>query len=319
MMKRTVSSLFIWFILGMMTCLMAGCALGKGTSRFQVETEEVRVTIPGMEGEKTFLYLSDLHLILESDQIAAKDLEEVRSRMAWSSHDGVTAADSWPGWVECLNGRKADAILFGADMIDFASRANVDCLKEGLKKLEHPWLYVRADHDLAPSYLDGVFETESIGYQRKIGETLKEDAFADVMVLEFEDLIVAGWNNSTAQLTEAGLLQMKSLFKTGKPIILLTHVPIKPLGDDSLSEASKEAWGGRELLWGLPGTDCAYQANETTSEFLRMIYDENTPVCEILCGHLHFTWDGQVTEKVHQHVFGAALDRQYGVIRVTGK
>lgn len=278
---------------------------------FPVEMETVHVQIPGMEGERFLLYLSDLHLILESDQIDEKELENVRARMAWSSYEGMTAADSWKSWVNYLNAMQGDCegVLFGADMIDFASKANVDCLREGLEELKLPWLYVRADHDLAPSYLYGVFEPDSLEYQNTISP------YEEVMTMEFPEFLIAGWNNSTAQLSETGLARMKELFALGKPVILLTHVPIKPLQDESLAEKSREIWGGRELIW---GEGCNNAPNETTKEFLNMIYAEDTPVCEILCGHLHFTWDGQVTEKVHQHVFGPAFERKLGVIWISG-
>ena len=278
---------------------------------FPVEMETVHVRIPGMEGERFLLYLSDLHLILESDQIDEKELDNVRARMAWSSYEGMTAADSWKLWVEYLNAMQgySDGVLLGADMIDFASKANVDCLREGLQELKLPWLYVRADHDLAPSYLYGVFEPDSLEYQNTISPC------EEVMTMEFPEFLVVGWNNSTAQLSGTGLARMKELFGQGKPVILLTHVPIKPLQDESLAEKSGEIWNGRELIW---GEGCSNAPNETTKEFLDMICAEDTPVCEILCGHLHFTWDGQVTEKVHQHVFGPAFERKLGVIRVTG-
>ena len=308
-----------------------------------VTWEKVHVTIPGMRENKKLLYVSDLHLITESDQIAPSELENVRARMAWSSHDGMTAEEAWPIWVDYLNIIENDGILFGADMVDFGSKSNVECLKKGLDRLEDPWLYVRADHDYAPAYLNGIYESESIGYQREIDGT-----YDDVMFLEYEEFIVAGWNNSTAQMTPEGLEKMKQLFAMEKPVILLTHVPIQPMveaegqsGSDaltnskqgssgqgaserqedckSLTDASKEAWGGRVLLWGKQGTECFYQPNETTQEFLQMIYDENTPVVEILCGHLHFSWDGHVTKNVHQHVFGAALDRHAGFVTISGQ
>lgn len=306
--------------------------------RRSLQFEKVHVTIPGMKGSKTLVYLSDLHVIADTSQVAAADLENVELRMNhWSAYDGMTAADAWTLWVDYLNAVHPEGVLLGADMVDFASKANVESFKKGLERLDIPWLYVRADHDLAPSYLDGVYETESWGYQREIKgyqDTFVENAeegagasrtclvdgdFADVMTMEFADFIVAGWNNSTALMTEAGLAKMREVFAQGKPVILLTHVPIQPLADDTLTTASQEAWNGNALLWGRAGAGTFYVPNETTAAFLEMIYDENTPVVEILCGHLHFSWDGQVTRGVHEHVFGAAMERHVGVVTISAE
>ncbi len=352
--------------------------------RRSLQFEKVHVMIPGMKGSKTLVYLSDLHVIADTSQVAAADLENVELRMNhWSAYDGMTAADAWTLWVDYLSAVTPEGVLLGADMVDFASKANVESFKKGLERLDVPWLYVRADHDLAPSYLDGVFETESWGYQREIKgyqDTFVENAeegagasriclvdgdFADVMTMEFADFIVAGWNNSTAQMTEAGLAKMREVFAQGKPVILLTHVPIQPLVEAavtatdatsqasvtaetatdatsqtnvtaetatdasdqantiastiSLTTASREAWNGNVLLWGRAGTGTFYVPNETTAAFLEMIYDDDTPVVEILCGHLHFSWDGQVSPKVHEHVFGPAMERCMGVVTISSE
>lgn len=272
--------------------------------------ERVHVTIPGMKGRKKMIYLSDLHVITENDQIATDSLAVVRQRMDWSSFDGATAADAWPVWTDYLNAVQSDGILFGGDMVDFASDSNIACLKKGLDRMNRPWLYVRADHDLEPFFLTGVSKEKCLAGQAEISSC------EEVTVMEYEEFLVVGWNNSTTQLTQAGLDRMKETFSLGKPIILLTHVPIAPLADDSLAEKSREAWNDRVLIWG-EGFD--YQPNETTEEFLRMVCDENTPVCAILCGHLHFTWDGQVTEKVREHVFSAAFEKHAGWITISGE
>lgn len=280
-------------------------AFGEG-----ITWERVHVTIPGMKGRKKMIYLSDLHVITENNQIATDSLAVVRQRMDWSSFDGATAADAWPVWTDYLNAVQSDGILFGGDMVDFASDSNIACLKKGLDRMNRPWLYVRADHDLEPFFLNGVPKEKCLAGQAEISSC------EEVTVMEYEEFLVVGWNNSTTQLTQAGLDRMKETFSLGKPIILLTHVPIAPLADDSLAEKSREAWNDRVLIW---GEGFAYQPNETTGEFLRMVCDENTPVCAILCGHLHFTWDGQVTEKVREHVFSAAFEKHAGWITISGE
>ncbi|MCR5756036.1 MAG: metallophosphoesterase [Acetatifactor sp.] len=283
-----------------------------GVGKFKpASVEEVLVTIPGMQGEKKLLYLSDLHIIVESNQIAAEKVDEVRGRIGWSSYNGMSAAEAWPKWVKYVNHAKPDAVLLGGDMVDFGSEANVACLKKSLNKMEYPWMYIRADHDEEPYYLD----KENVSYEMTKGYQDSIVPNDEVMSIEYEDFLVVGWNNSTSALSENALEEMRRLFSAGKPIILLTHVPVKSLLDCSLAQRSRDAWGDRELIW---GEDC-YYSDERAMQFLDMIYAEDSPVCEILCGHLHFTWDGQVTETVHQHVFGPAMEGCVGVITVSGE
>ena len=61
------------------------------------------------------------------------------------------------------------------------------------------------------------------------------------------------------------------------------------------------------------------QVPNTREELMKLpVYTEDSPFVEVLCGHLHFSWDGQLTEKVHQHVFSAAFDRYMGLITISG-
>ena len=279
-----------------------------------LETEEVEVVIPGLTEEYHFLFLADLHIITENDEISPSELENIQSRLLWSSvSDGATAAEYWGMLPDILDSCSADAVLFGGDMIDFCSSSNVACLKQGLDRIITPYLYVRADHDLKPYWCQGITEEQCQSLHSDIGET---DNNPEVWCMELPELCVAGINNSTEQISENALQQMKEIFSKGKPVILLTHVPFQSLIDDSLQEASKEVWQDRALVW---GEDCNYRPDENTKKIMDMIYAKDSPVKEIVCGHLHFSWDGYITENTHEHVFSPAFSKKVGVITVRGE
>ena len=58
---------------------------------------------------------------------------------------------------------------------------------------------------------------------------------------------------------------------------------------------------------------------EKMREWTDIVYGENTPVAEVLAGHLHLTWDGMITQRVHQHIFPPAFSGYIGLITVDGK
>lgn len=208
-----------------------------------LETEEVEVVIPGLTEEYHFLFLADLHIITENNEISPSELENIQSRLLWSSvSDGTTAAEYWGMLPDILDSCSADAVLFGGDMIDFCSSSNVACLKQGLDRIITPYLYVRADHDLKPYWCQGITEEQCQSLHNEI------DTNPQVWCMKLPELCVAGINNSTEQISENALQQMKEIFSKGKPVILLTHVPFQSLVDDSLQEASKEVWQDRALV-----------------------------------------------------------------------
>ena len=47
-----------------------------------------------------------------------------------------------------------------------------------------------------------------------------------------------------------------------------------------------------------------------------IVFGENSPVKEVFAGHLHFDWDGMISETVHQHIFDAAYMDNVGEIIV---
>ena len=293
-----------------MASLLAGCA-GKNES--PVNVEEVHVMIPGMDGEVKLAYLSDLHIATISEEVAEPDA--VNERIGWTTTDGVTSADRWPMWVDTLNKTGADRVLFGADMLDFNSASNIDVFEKDLARLEIPYIYIRADHDLMPFYLGDADAGKYLELQKQICD------YEDVFVEEFPDFAIVGWNNSTSQLTTGGMEKIRQAASLGKPLILLTHVPIAPLHDDSLAEASRKLYK-RDLIWSRQGTENVPDGTpdgEASAQLLEMIYADDTPFVEILCGHLHTSWDGYVTEHVHEHVFSAAYAGNMGMVTVSGR
>ena len=275
---------------------------------FGISTEEISVNISGLKKEYTFLWLSDLHIITENDEIAVEDQETAdRRRESFKNTVGMYPNEFWMQLAEALDAWGADALFFGGDMIDHAANANIACLKEGLDKLDTPYLYVRADHDYAPYYCALKDDAAVAGLHEEI------DGYREISLIEFEDLCLVGINDSTKPISAIALQEMKDICAKGKPIILITHVPLNSLCETSLKEESEAVWDGRALMW---GADCTYVPDETTLEFMDLIYAKDSPVKEVLAGHLHFTWDGQLTENTGEHVFAPAYLGNIGVIKV---
>ncbi len=302
------------FVLLISAFMLSGCA-----KKLPVYTEEVHVHIPGMTGEKKIAFLSDLHIVTVSDEIAEDQADTVRARVGWSSYEGISAEKQWPGWVDTLNETGADYVLLGGDMVDVATASNIDILKKDLNRLKIPYMYIRADHDIDDSpYLSGNVTAEKrYDYQSSVCE------MSDVFTEDFDDFMIVGWNNSTSRLTPAGMEKIREAAATGKPLILLTHAPIGPLEDASLAEESRKVYSDRALIWSPYSNFTTYFPNDTpegaaTAELLDMLYADDSPFVEVLSGHLHFSWDGYISEHVHEHVFSAAFNRYMGMITVSG-
>lgn len=66
------------------------------------------------------------------------------------------------------------------------------------------------------------------------------------------------------------------------------------------------------------GRGCELCPHEITSQFIEIALDESNSVYGILSGHLHQSWDGMITTRIHGHVFDPAVDGIIGIVHIHG-
>ena len=278
-----------------------------------INVEEVHVHIPGLTKTYHFLWVSDLHIVIDNDEIADDKHDLVQSRQtSWAIRsDGKQAGDYWTEELaEVISSSNPDAIFFGGDMLDLCTEATINKLKEGLDKITPPWMYIRADHDEGIHWLKDTDREKNQSMQEEVCDN------SSIFTLSYPEFTILGINISTSQMLDDAVDKAKEVVRQGKPIIVVTHVPYDSIVDRSLDGISRAAWQDRNLCW---GSDTSYVPGEKMQEWMDVVLSEGSPVVEILAGHLHLTWDGMVTERVHEHVFSQAFSGNVGLITVDGE
>lgn len=253
----------------------------------------------------TYLLLNDLHVLLTTDDTTEEHHDTINQRYSdlAVTGEGVHSADMWQGISAVVDAMHVDGLLLAGDMIDFGSSTNFDIFQKGLDKIETPILYARSDHDMAAWYnSDGSYTKKDVKAAQKSlkGADDNLEPMDDIMVWDKEQYYIVAWNNSTKQLSEKGLAKAKAVFDTGKPIILMTHVPINSTVDDGLLQAAKDFdTQHRAKLW---GKDCLYEPNEVTEEFIHMVVTDDSPVRAVLSGHLHFAYETKLNHHCMEYV-----------------
>ena len=192
--------------------LIAGMLLGMVLCATTVSAEtifdEKEIEIPGLQKEYTIAVVNDQHIIVEDGDYAKEKEEEVDSRYGlFCNEEGVHSSDAWQGIVEEVNDLQPDGVVLDGDMIDFFSQANLDCLMEGLKEIEAPAMYLRADHDLASWYSDTLTSKEISKKEKAVWE------MDSVMVQDYDEFLVVGINNNTSQISKKGLKKIKEVWQ----------------------------------------------------------------------------------------------------------
>ena len=271
---------------------------------FAPRVNKYTFALPGITHPYSLLLVCDLHLIAENDpQVNEADRNIVAVRREAFRGPYGTADVYWEKLVPVLDNTDADLIVFIGDMIDYASEQNLTLLREGLGQIKTPFVYLRADHDTDRWYTDEHMPAEDV--------THFHDEMADNSAIQMRDLgemSVIGWNNSTSPMTQAHADMLKQLSETAdpaKPMVFFTHVPLKPESDEALAARSAENHEGRALLW---GSDCYHKPDDITVQALSLIYENRLPVFHVFAGHLHFAYDGPLTEHCEQHVLAPAFE-----------
>ena len=346
-MRKHPAAVLAGSILFLMLCL-AGCAktgtgnAGNGTAVLEAPegpaaadsaagTEIIEKTIEceGLKEPVRLVFISDLHLIAAEDLsggTAAAGLfavdpasqETVDQRYRFFMRDGMSPEEYWPQLAAEADALEADAVLLGADMLDFCTPEAIGALTDGISRIRTPLMYVRADHDTGLWYCGGgAGEEDASALQDTVADN------RDIMVLELPGLKVIGINNSTSQISADALFwlghELSVCREEKMPAVILTHVPFRPEKDTGLAAASEKAWDGRRLYW---GADASHVPDSNTAELLELLYAEDSPVIAVLAGHLHFGYEGELADNaVHtmQYVCEPAFAHRITVFTIQGK
>lgn len=268
----------------------------------------------GLEKEYTIVTLNDLHVIALDDTVTEPNIQTVKERYdTFVSNTGVKSVDMWNGISTIIDSYQPDGLCFLGDLIDYNSETTANLFADGLERINVPYMYLRADHDLGIWYAEDRL-TQEDAFNISIAVAPWEEFF----LMEYEEFYILGWNNSTSQLSENGLQLAKDYFDRAqgsqKPIVLMTHVPINSMIDNKLEIQAREFDPqNRAKLW---GSQCLYQPEEMTQEFLDMLIADNSPVRAIVSGHLHFPFVIDINENITEYVMAPAYRGEIGIIHI---
>ena len=220
----------------------------------------------------------------------------------------MTSEEQFPYWMEYANKNHVDGLLMGGDIIDYPSFANIRYMKNNLDTLQMPYLYVFGNHDWTYPW-EYMTHTASKLYKPLLKQFIKGNDAAQI--LEYEDLVILGIDDSTNRVDEEALPIVQQALELGKPVIVMLHVPLQT---DTLMEKSIKGWGTALMI----GED-AIKPDEATQKFLDMILNENSPVCAVLAGHVHLEDTSPLNDRITQYVVEMSSKGNGILVEVKGK
>lgn len=300
--------------------LPAACQKENADQKAKVENEEVPwdmhvgeeiIEVSGVEGEYTFLFLTDTHMVVPDEQDSDKVEKYSELRFdEFQNEEDIASAEQFEQWMTYANEQGVDALLLGGDIIDYPSAANVEHLEENLKKLQAPYLYALGNHDWTFPW-EYMTQYGEETYLPMLEPYMQSDS--SFHELEFDDLIIVAVDNSANQVDPEAMEEYRNILKKGKPVILMLHVPL--LTQSVLTKA-KETWSSSVVLGG--GNYGGIYPDEVSSEFIELTTAADSPVAAVLAGHVHFYDKDQINDNIVQIVGDGGYKGEALLIRITG-
>ena len=241
------------------------------------------IDLPGVENTYEFLFLTDTHMIVQSDDDTKQMKENAAPRLLeFQNTEGVISADQFKTWIKYANDTQVNAVLFGGDIIDYPSDANITHLKKEIQNLKVPYLYTLGNHDWTYPW-DYMTEHGKNTYIPMLNEFTTSSSAIHTM--EFDEFIIVALDNSTTQFNPNCLDPFKELLAGKKPLIILIHVPV--MTQSVLGRAREIRGADKRIVLGAGNFGGIYP-NEISQEIMNLLVTEGSPVELVLAGHVHF-------------------------------
>ncbi len=319
-MKNKLKTICI--LLGIAVICILLCLLTAKLFNIKVNTEdfigeqnirEEYLVIEGLEQEYELLFITDTHVVLQSEEDDEQTATNGAERFPmFVDAAGVSSAEQFPYWMEYANEREVDAVLFGGDIIDYPSVSNVNFLHENINRLEMPCLYTLGNHDWTFPW-EYMTETAKTDYIPMLEPAIKENG--TLQVLDMGEFMVVSVDNSSNQVSPEVLEQYLKVLENDKPVIVMVHVPFMT---QSVLTKAREVWSSPVVIGG-GGYGGIYPSAESAT-FVEATTAEDSPVIAVLAGHVHFYdkdyIDGE--KPVIQIVGDAGYGRNGMVLHITG-
>jgi len=245
---------------------------------------EYKIPLKGI-APKIIYHISDVHLCEWDENSTAEEKARAIERAAeWDDtrrwfaatynepcekRQEIPAAKQYANLLSVtLDG---DAVVFSGDIMDYVSAASLKVMEEGLRGLNCPFVAVCGNHESAESLPDGMLLSE-----------MKKP----LQVVDLGDILLVGIDNSARTFTEEQLKGIEALFDENKQMLITMHCP--SVTDEN--RATLQKCGEYFLL-----------EEPQNGKFLELVRSESSTVCAVLTGHLHFTLNTKISEKVMQY------------------
>lgn len=288
---------------------LEGCADAGNWEKHIVKEE---IFLQGLNGEYDFLFLTDTHMVVLSDEDSPQERTSAGERKEqFVNAEGISSAEQFEEWMQYTNDQRLDGLLLGGDIIDSPAKGNIRYLGQQLGKLKIPFVYTPGNHDWTQPW-EYMTKTAKEEFLPRLRPYMNGNEVIHKM--DMGELRIIAVDNSSNQINDRALLTYANLLKTDKKVILLLHVPLLT---QSVLEKARNVWSSPVVLGG--GNYGGIYPNAASQRFLELTTAADSPVVLVLAGHVHFYNKDYINGKILQIVGPAGYQGRAVRLHIKGK
>jgi hypothetical protein len=262
---------------------------------FSIDGTRVRFFHPAVEKDFNIMMLADTHLF--RDDARGEPYRQYSGRMAKAynvTKHFQTGAPTNPeeSFVKALalaREQQVSMLALIGDIFSFPSEASVDWAQEQLKKSGLPYVYTSGNHDWHYEGMEGSSEQLRKTWIENRLKPMYNGNNPMMHQQELNGVSMITIDNSNYQILPEQLAFFQSNIKSGKPTLLMLHIPLYVPGRSMGFGCGNPSWGAaadnnyeleRRQRWPEGGH------TKTTMDFHKAVFGAPN-LMGILAGHIH--------------------------------
>ncbi|MCD6169655.1 MAG: metallophosphoesterase [Candidatus Latescibacteria bacterium] len=244
----------------------------------------VEITLAESRENLVVLHFADTHLC-ECDNSNMEIADGVaKAKMHFTSACPYGKGPLWhiKKAFEMAERRRCDPIVIGGDVMDCYTERNADLLEELLQGCLCDVLFSPGNHEV----------NHPVPYNRRRLEAIVQHDL-DFFAIENKEVIFLQVNNSSGDVSESQLEQLRLTLDKNKPTFIFFHIPVY---QRALFSRNRLTWGDSQPLFADP-----IVSNRNALECLKLLKTRSN-ICGIFAGHAHFSHEEEIQPKVIQFV-----------------
>ena len=262
---------------------------------FAIDQNKVRFFSPSFKNQFSIVMMADTHLFRDDKRGEPYSQYSNRMSKAYNTTKHFqTSKKTNPEacFINTLNiaaQLKTEMVALVGDMFSFPSEAAVEWIQHELKKAGLPYLYTAGNHDWHYEGMDEPISTLRSTWINNRLLPMYQQENPLMGIREIHGINIITLDNSNYEISEEQLAFFTQQINTGKPTLLMVHIPLFAPGRSIGFGCGNPQWGAntdqnyeleRRQQWPEKGHSA------TTMNFYKKVFSSDNLI-GILAGHIH--------------------------------